>query len=226
MKKILREFLRILINVFCAIVLCIGFYNIFINLLHQNYINDRIVVSNLDKDYSGFNNNLVEIENNLNKYKSVATKDYNVVTMNKLYSSTKSCLSALKSTEGVAGVYVGDRLTPYNIYQLNANFSNETVNKCWIMGMSFINLKKHNYQGYFKEVFPNYDKMVDILIENTNYVRDDLLDNSSYHYATSITKETVRNELLGQYKMVLHNYKNFSDIILEISEFLVKGEYK
>lgn len=226
MKTIVQEFLKILINVFCALILCIGFYNIFINLLHQNHIDERITVSKLDKDYANFANNIIKIENNLNKYKNRATKDYNVTTMNKLYSSTRSCLNTLKSPKGLSGIYEGDKLTPYNIYQLNANFSNDTVNNCWIMGMSFINLKEHNYQGYFKEVFPNYDKMVDILIENTNYVRDDLLDNSSYHYATSVTKDTIRNELLEQYKMVLHNYKNFSDIILEISEFLVKGEYK
>ena len=226
MKTIVKEFLKILINVFCAIILCVGFYNIFINLLHQSYIDERITVSKLDKDYANFKNNLVVIEENLNKYRSVATKDYSVATMDKLYSSTRSCLNVLKSTKGLAGIYEGDKLTPYSVYQLNANFSNETVNNCWIMGMSFINLKEHSYRGYFKEVFPNYDKMINILIENTDYVRTDLLDNSSYHYATAVTKDTVRNELLDQYKMVLHNYKNFSDIILEISEFLIKGEYK
>ena len=226
MKKEVKEFVKLLTNVFSAIILCIGFYNIFINLFHQSYINERIIVSNLDGDYVEYKDNLLRIEDNLKKYKSIATKDYNVVTMDKLYSSTKSCLNTLKNENGVAGINENDKLTPYKIYQLNDNFTYKTINHCWIMGMSFINLKEHNYQGYFKEVFPNYDKMVDILIENTNYVRDDLLDNSSYHYSPLSTKNTVRNELLEQYKMVLYNYKNFSDIILEISEFLVKGEYK
>lgn len=226
MKKEIKEFIKILTNVFSAIILCVGFYNIFVNLFHQSYIDERIVISNLDKDYVGYKNNLLRIEDNLKKYKSIATKDYDIVTMNKLYGSTKSCLNILKNENSIYGINENDKLTPYRVYQLNANFSNETINYCWIMGMSFINLEKHNYKGYFKEVFPNYDKMVNILIENASYIDADLLDNSSYHYSTRSTKDTVRNELLEQYKMVLYNYKNFSDIILEISEFLVKGEYR
>ena len=50
-------------------------------------------------------------------------------------------------------------------------------------------------------------------------------NNSSYHYSTDVFKNTVRNEFLSQYNMVINNYKNFSDIILEISDYLVKGEY-
>jgi len=226
MKKELKGFIRILTNVFSAIILCVGFYNIFINLFHQSYINNRIVVSKLDKDYVEYKNNLTQIENNLKKYKSIATKDYDAVTMNKLYGSTKSCLNILKSANSPFGLKENERLTPFRIYQLNANFSNETINHCWIMGMSFINLEKHNYNGYFKEVFPNYDKIVDVLVENADYIDDDLLDNSSYHYSTTSTKNTVRNELLEQYKMILYDYNNFSNIILEISEFLIKGEYK
>jgi len=226
MKEEIKEFIKILANVFSVIILCVGFYNIFINLFHQNYINERIVVSNLDKDYVEYKKNLLKIEDNLKKYRSVATKDYDVATMNKLYGSTKSCLNILKDKDSIYGLYEGDRLTPYEVYSLNDNFNNETVNRCWIMGMSFINLEKHNYDGYFKEVFPNYDRLVNVITNNAKYIDDDLLDNSSYHYSTLSTKYTVRDELLEQYKMILYNYKNFSDIILEISEFLVEGEYK
>ena len=226
MKDFIKEYVKIIINILCTVVLSLGFYNIFVNLLHQNYINDTIVVSSLDKNYSTFKSNISTIEKNLNKYNyNSISREYDMETMEKLRSKVTVCLNELKKDKTVYRLNNNDRVKPFDLYEVNINFLNGIINQCWVSGFSFINIDDNNYNGYFKEIFPRYNQTVNLLVDNSNYVKLELMNNSSYHYSTDVFKNTVRNEFLSQYNMVINNYKNFSDIILEISDYLVKGEY-
>lgn len=227
MKDFLKEYIRIIISILCAIILCLGFYNLFINFMHQSYIDEQIAVSDLDKNYSKYKDNINNIKNNIRNYNynSGINYEYDMETMEKLRGKINSCLTLLNGENGVSALKAGQYLKPFDLYELNVNFLETLINQCWISNLGYINLNEHNYDGYFKEVFPRYNKTVEILIDNSNYVKNELINNSSYHYSTDVFKNNVRNEFLAQYNMVISNYKNFSDIILEISNFVAKGEY-
>ena len=104
---------------------------------------------------------------------------------------------------------------------MNSNFNNELYNYCWVSG---INFNKNNYDGYFQNSIPNYNRTIDLLVNNSDYVKKELAGNSSYHYRTSSVKNMIRNDLMEQYDMVLYNYRVFSDVIVEISDLLVRGD--
>lgn len=224
MRKHGEEFFKVFASILCAMILCIGFYNLYINLFHQNYLNQEIRISELDKNYIEYKDNVEQISKNLSKSK-LSNDNYDLSTMENLYNGVKTCLNYLKKHDGVYSLKVGQSLKPYDIYRLNADFNNELYNYCWISGMGFVNIESHSYTGYLGDVFPNYDRTIKVLVDNSDYVRKELLGNSSYHYRTSITKNVVRNDFMEQYDMVLYNYKVFSDIIVEISDFLVRGDY-
>lgn len=225
MKEFLKEYTKMIISILCTVLFALGFYNIYINLLHQNYIDQSVLVSNLDKNYSSYHDNIETIEYNLKEYDYDSAKyPYDMQTMEKLRGRLNVCLTTMKKETGLYSVQVNEQIRPERLYKINNNFINELVNQCWVSAMGYINLEEHDYKGYFKDVFPVYNKVVGQLVNNTNYVKDELLNNSSYHYSTSITRDTVHNEYLSQYNTVINNYKTFSDIILEVSEFLIKGE--
>ena len=225
MKEFLKEYTKIIVSILCTVLFSLGFYNIFINLLHQNHISQNIVVSNLDNNYNAFQENVLKISNNLNNYVYKDDSYYDIRTMEKLRGNLKICFDFLNDDEGLSGIKLNDHIKPFDLYQINSYFVNEIINRCWISSLGFINLEENDYEGYFDDVFPQYDRSVKLLTNNSNYVKDELLNNSSYHYNTLVTKNTVRNDFLSQYNMVINNYKVFSDIIVEISDFLVKGEY-
>lgn len=224
MKKNGEEFLKIFVNILCVMILCVGFYNLFVNIFHQNYINQSLRVSELDNDYIKYKENIKNIRSNLNSV-DIVNNVYDADTTKKLYSATETCLRYMEKDESLFGIKTGYILKSNDVYKLNANFNNELYNSCWIKGMGFINLRDHGYEGYLKNVFPGYDRTVHLSVEISDYVKKELLGNSSYHYRTKNSSSIVRNDLLEQYNMVIHNYRIFSDIILQISDFLAEGDY-
>lgn len=212
MKNNVMFFLDVLTKIFSIIIICIGVYTLFINLFHHNYINQSVIVSELDNSYTKYNENINLINNNLKK----------INKSNEYYNGINSCLNYLKSYEGINGIRVGQVLKPYDIYVLNSNFNNELYNRCWISSMSFISLEEHN-NDTLGHLFSEYNRTIRLLVKNSDYVKKELKGNSSYQYRTINSKDMVRNDLVEQYNMVLDNYCIFSEVILDFSNFLTGG---
>lgn len=225
MKEFVKEYVKIIINVACAILFGLGFYNILINVFHQNYIDQTLVVGNLHSDYNAFHDNIVEIEKNLKRYNFDENKfSYDITTMETLRGKISYCMTFLKNEKGLYGVGTNTPIKTYDLYSINHYFVQSVVDECWTLGMSFINHSDKEYDGYFGEMFPRYTKSIAGLVENSKYVRGELLSNSRYHYGTDVSRSTIRNDMLAQYDFIVRNYLDFSDIILEVSEYLVVGD--
>ena len=155
------------------------------------------------------------IENNKENYHS---NSYDTKTNDNLKMAVKSCLSMLKNGKGLYNHF--GKLTAYDVYEINSYFENEVINNCWNENMNFI--RENNYKNGFLNKFSVYDEYVEKIVNDTNYVKYELLNNSSVHY-NSLNID-VRNNLQSEYELVQNNYLSFSKIILSISNFLVKGD--
>lgn len=183
MKRVNDEYLKTIIYIVFSIVLVVSIYFIVINIRHYKALSHEVVVSEADTSYTSFKKNVNDIENRLN---------------NKNLTSLKKTFNVLKDG-GVFRLIPNTKLTYYDLYNLNDYFMNDIINNCWVTSLKAINKNKNN------------DDMINILVNNSNYLNNHFIDNGLTLY-DSYSESNIQND----YEMILNNYLSFSKIILEM----------
>lgn len=187
MKKILDEYLEIVIYTICGIILVFSSYLIIINIKHATYIDQIVSVSIMDNDLLTYKENIIKLESNL--------ESNNNIFLNKV-------LMLLKN-DGLYKKIPGDKLNYQDLYSLNNYFIDVIINEGY-----FSNLKIN------ENISDIYDKYVSMLIYNSKYINRELENNSNFHY--DVLNNEIRDSINEVYQMILHNYKEFSYILLEM----------
>ena len=195
MKKLIRRYIGVSMYTICGVLIILSSYSILINLNHATYLNKKVFVSDMDNDYKIYKENILKIEENINN-----KNDY-------ISQKIKSSLSIIKN-DGVYTLVPGDRLSYIDLYNLNNYFINDLINKVWISNLKLINELDNDY----------YNEFMNNLIHNANYLDKELLNNSNIHYHN----DDLRDEIDEEYRYILNNYKEFSFLILKISN--IKGD--
>ena len=191
MKKILDEYLEIVIYTICGIILIFSSYLIIINIKHATYIDRIVSVSMMDNDLLTYKENVIKLESNLESNKNIS--------LNKV-------LMLLKN-DGLYKKMPGDKLNYQDLYSLNNYFIDVIINEGY-----FSNLKIN------ENISDIYDKYVSVLIYNSKYINRELENNSNFHY--DVLNNEIRDSMNEVYQMILHNYKEFSYILLEMCDSL------
>lgn len=191
-KKRMYEYL---IYTMCVLMFSLAFYTFVVNYQHYHAINEKTLVSDLDNDYTLFKENVVTIEKMLTKYSYKNTK---------LRTGISKCVNIMKQN-GVYTLMPGDKLNYKDLYVLNDFFIENIYNEGWISSV--------------RAVFNDsaFDEMMNMLINNANYIKKDFLNNSNYFYNYD---NKLRNNINDKYHYILKNYKEFSFIILSVSSRL------
>lgn len=210
MEKVLEKMSKYLL----ILLFSFTFFCLLTNFLHQREISKSVLINKDNSLYQEYQDVIMTLEDNASNYKN---NSYDLKTNDSLKAALKSCISLLKDKRGIYNS-VG-KLKAYDVYEKNSFFENEIVNKCWKDNMNFV--REGNYKGFLHN-FPMYDDYVNKMIIDSNYVKYELLNNSSIHYNT--LNIDVRDNLQSEYEMVQNNYLSFSKIILDMSNYLVNGD--
>jgi len=187
MKKILDEYKDIIIYTICGILIILSSYTIIININHARFINRSVYVSEMDSQLKTFKNNIVAIEKEVNSKEN---------------SNLKRILYLLKN-DGLYKVIPGDKLKYEDLYFLNNYFIDTIINDGYISNMKV-----------YMEFDGVYEEFVHNLILNSNYVNREMENNSNYQY--DVLNNDIRDTINEQYQLILNNYLNFSNIVLEM----------
>lgn len=224
MKEPLTKTLKVVVTCLTVALFVLGIYYTIINILHASYLKETHTINELDENYVSFQENLSKIETNLKKYKYANDKfAYNKKTLGELSEGINKCLYSLKSNDGLAQYKIDDKVGYQELAKLNNYFLNNIVNECWILSLGFITLNPDSYKGYLNESFTSYNRLVNLLVDNADYLNEEFNNNSSYHYSNDYFQIRVFDEINRKYTMVTRNYQELSNIILEISNYLVVG---
>lgn len=224
MKDFFKDYVHIIAMAIVGLVFGVSFYYLLINAFHAASISKVVHVNPSDIYYQGYQNNLVKIKNNLDRYSFDRDKfNYNITEMQHIYSDINYCYGVLTSNETIIGYIEGQNLGYVDVYNLNNYFINSLIDSCYTSNLSWI-VKDDVRGSLVKERLINASLSLDILSYNSSYVKDELRDNSSYYYNTAISNSTIRDDLNSSYRMVLKNYNSFAEIILELSDYLVRGD--
>lgn len=221
MKSINNKYLYYIKFVLLFLIFCIAFYYLVINIFHSTSLNKKVYTSSSDNYYRKYQLNIDAINANLKNYTYKNNKyAYDNNTMHSINNRLAVCYNALNSQKGLFGIR-NENITYYDVYELNNNFINSLIDKCFHSNLLWITSSK---DSKLKEEILSKQNMINTLANNSSYIKDELKGNSSYSYRTTYLQRNVRNDLESTYQFVLHNYYDFSQIILDFSNYLVEGE--
>lgn len=224
MKDFIKEYVHIFAVLVIGLVFGLGFYYILLNSYHSSSINEKAYVLENDVYYKDFKENLTQIKKNIDRYDYYAVSfKYDLSTMQKIYSNINYCYSVMNSEESIISLKNGNSVSYINVYNYNSYFINNMIDKCFTSNLSWIETE-NNSSSKIKNMVAEHQLTVDILSNNALYLKNELRNNSSYYYSTKISNSMIRNNLNSSYRLVLSNYNYFSEIILDLSNYLVRGE--
>lgn len=195
MKSLMDEYLDIVMYTICGVLLVLASYNILINYNHATYLNNKVVVSDNDNSYRVYKENVLKIENKLSEMNN----------RNKEYFYLQNVLYLMKN-DGTYHLLPGSELGYYDLYTLNNYFIDIIINNGWISTLKQVD----NFNTTINDSFIN------ALVNNSDYINKEILNNSNYHY--DVKRNEIRKTIDEEYKAILSNYKNFSDLILELCD--------
>lgn len=220
MKFNIKKILHLLGIILLSLIFCISFYYLIINIYHDAAMNKKVFVSSDNVYYKKYQSNIDIIKTNLDNYSYNKNKyKYDSNIMNNFYNKVNYCYNILVKSNIIINenTFLGYK----EVNELNNEFINLFVDKCFTTNLLWIgNLTNSN----LKEQFNNAKFSIDILTNNSLYLRNELKDNSSYYYNTDYFNQKIRNNLESSYQLILHNYSDFSKIIMDLSNYLTRGE--
>lgn len=224
MKDFIKEYVHIFAILVIGLMFGLGFYYILLNSYHSSSISDKAYVLENDVYYTDFKENLTQIKKNVDSYNYYAVNfKYDLSEMQKIYSNIKYCYSVMSADESIIALKNGNSVSYANVYDYNTYFINNMLDKCYTSNLSWIT-SDSMANSKVKDIVKNHKLTIDILANNSLYLKNELRNNSSYYYSTSVSNTMIRNNLNSSYRLVLSNYDYFSEIILELSNYLVRGE--
>lgn len=188
MRDLIKEYFGLIMYVICGIIIILSSFCIIINVNHSVFLNEKVIVQEMDNNYKKFKNNVLKIES--------CTKKNNLMN---------NVLAILKK-DGVYRLLPGDEIYYGDVYRLNNYFLDEVINNGWVSDLK----TKSKYNKVINNEYINN------LIKNANYINKELFNNSNYQY--NILGNEFRDVLMEEYSFVLNNYYSFSTLILNLCE--------
>lgn len=224
MKKIIKEYIHIFAIFIIGLMFGLGFYYILLNSYHSTEITDKAYISKTDIYYQELSDNLEQIKENIDKYSYYNTKfNYSYNDMEKIFSSINYCYDKLNTKESVISVKEDDYINYSKVYDYNNYFINTIIDKCFTTNFAWIDGKEIK-DSKIKKLVNTHKLSIKVLTNNALYLKNELQNNSSYYYNNGVSNTVIRNNLNSSYRMVLSNYDYFSQMLLDLSNYLVSGD--
>lgn len=193
MKAFLKEYTEIIMYTICGILIILSSYTIIVNINHARYLNKEVFVSDKDHNLIKFKDNIIKLEN----------------AFNNSSNNTYKRIVYLMKNDGLYKKIPGDKIRYKDLYFLNNYFLDTIINDGYISSIKVNN-----------QVDKIVDKYIYNLINNANYICRELENNSNYQY--DVLNNDIRDAINEQYQMIVNNYLQLSEIILEMSDNIWK----
>lgn len=210
LKFNILDFVSYLIITF---IMGLSFFLLFINIYHCNEVNyvyekdvEEFFVSNeLKEEVSAISLKLTTV--NLENYTDNSNYSLLVDTNDRI----NKCVSILNS-ENLYNSLDKEKMNILDIYEFQENYENNIVDECLVKQLyGIVDL------GDESDIMNNFIKNnIDIILTDVSYVKNNLLNNSSYYFSTNASKNNVFNLYKESYYQIVSSYRktvNFVDMV-------------
>lgn len=224
MKEMINSFLDLFGNSILIIALMLSSFLLLINIYHYQEVNyeykSDILTSN---QYLSFKNTVDKMEESVKKINTDAIKDQNKrMVLKTAEGKINKCLGILKESDYYNLQKANFKIN--DLYFLNEDLFSELHYQCLFMvnyniydSLEKYNIDSSNYDSIKKQVESNSDE----ISKYTEFIRDEMLQNSSYGYTTNITRSTIFNKMKYTTEVISFNYTNLVNSVESMIEWYV-----
>ena len=217
LKYNILDFISYLIITF---IMGLSFFLLFINIYHYNEVNyvyekddeEIFIADELKKEVFVISLKLAAI--NLENYTENANYSLLVDTNDRI----NKCVSILNN-ENLYNNLDKEKMSILDIYEFQENYQNNVVDECLVKQLyGIVDL------GDESDIMNNFIKNnIDIILTDVSYVKNNLLNNSSYYFSTNASKNNVFNLYKESYYQIVSSYRKTVNFVDMVAEWYIKS---
>jgi len=141
----------------------------------------------------------------------------------------KGCINSF-SNETYKSIKEKDKISIIDVYQLRESYENDILSSCIVTNLYWTTtVKKDNFNSsYLVSNNEMIDLYVNSLLNETSYLKKDLLNNSSYFFNTSIASSSIKDNTKDGFYEVMGAYNKAASFVEFVSVWFrneVEGNY-
>ena len=206
MKELIKEFVLLLANSILFICFALASFLLIINVFHFKEISRKqSVYLSENTNYNDYKKSLLNTEN---KMKSVDVSDTKYKNNAKLiFDNYNICIKSLEKSS-FSEIENAKKISQYDLYSANNEILNDYSNICVFNMINTIENvgKSYKYNNSFNNVKKSLEEKQKIMLNNAEYLTKSLLNNSSYSYTTTESRNSIYNKTNNEFKLTVNNY--------------------
>lgn len=220
-----KQYLKIINYAMMGLVFVFSGFYLLSNAYHYLEIRKDLIidfdsqplVKNLDQKVEKINNDLSSFS--INNYQG----DISTNQMQLIYFNLKSCVESFQN-ETMKSMKNKKRLTIIDVYQLRESYENNILSSCIVNNLYWLTtINSATFPSTY--ILNNQDMIqlyINTLLDETTYLKKDLLNNSSYFYNTSIASSSVKDNTRDGFYEVMSAYNKAINFVEFISDWFTR----
>lgn len=221
MKKLLIEYVNIVGYIITGLVFALACFILFINLYHNKEVSNEFVKSDSYVDvYTKNKEKIAEMKNSIasfdpNNYRGNIDQ-LDLISIN---SKLNICVSKYEETEANK-IFVKEKVNVRDVYQLLNLYQSDIINDCITLQIYSMNVSSNSDRlQSFNQIKPYVEMNSKFLMNDLNYVKRVLQNNSSYQFSSDYDKINIFNMTRDSYTMIEASYQNSIDLVYSVSQW-------
>lgn len=226
-----KQYLKIINYALMGLVFAFASFYLLSNAYHyleirKDFVTDfntQPLVQDVQKKMTNVNNNIASFN------ASTYTGGLSVSQMQVIYYNLKACTQNFDN-ETIQSMKTKDKITIIDVYQLRESYENDILSNCIVNNLYWTTTIKEDSFGS-QYLLDNKDMIqlyVNSLLDETSYLKKDLLNNSSYFYNTSIASSSIKDNTKDGFYEVMGAYSKAASFVEFVSEWFkneAEGNY-
>lgn len=230
--EFLRQYLKIINYALIGLVFSFASFYLLSNAYHyleirKDYMisdfNTQSLVENLEVKLSNVNKN-IETFAGANYHGPISINQMQVI-----YYNLKSCVDNFHN-DIFQSMVDKNKITIIDVYQLRESYENNILGNCIVNNLYWLTtISPNNFPSTY--LLNNKDIIqlhINSLLDETTYLKKDLLNNSSYYYNTSVASSSIKDNTKDGFFEVMGAYNKAASFVEFISNWFrseVEGNY-
>ncbi len=216
MKKFILEYISIIGYIITGLVFSVAVFMLFINFYHYKEVNESYVkntdsISVYEKNKPKFE----EIKNNISVFNANNFKtNPNNLSLMSSKARIDMCLSKYESSS-INKIFEKKVITAKDDYDLLTNYQSDIINDCIVMQVYGFDIPGTSYD----KVKPFITTNSKMLMDDMDYVKRSLQNNSTYQFGSNFDKVNVFDLTRDSYTKIEASYNDSVDLLLELSRW-------
>lgn len=226
MKKFLLEYAKIIAYTLMGLIFAYASFYFLINLYHQKELQNTINVEVAKQSqYIGINEKISQVKQNIQQFQSNRYKG--PIEVHQLLAIQGRMELCVRQFQNDTFVNLGKKtvLNVQDVNEFQLSYQNEILNNCVVEQLYDLSIRGEGAKypiPSLQAIAPFVRLDINNLLSSTNYLKTDLLNNSSYYFTTQHTSNTVQNKTSEGYGEVMGAYDRAADLLLNLSEWFLE----